>query len=292
MSETDAGDVFAEPGALRDAVLASACPRTRWRRPRPTGCSSCWRSNTRWSPRSRRSGSRRSPPAPGSRPARSARSGGPSASPIPRPAERVFTETDVEMLSAVVEFIREGALESGLALQMSRVIGSSMERVATALVDAIDSQLYGPPRLRRRPGGKLDLVEAGEVLPLMPHIMDMVWRRHLGGAARRRIVRAGADEGEIVCVGFADLVGFTSATQELPDQQLAEVVGRFETHRLRPHRVALGSRRQDDRRRGHVHDRRRAVGRRAGHRHGGHVPRGRGAVRRPRRHGQRPSARA
>jgi adenylate cyclase len=148
--------------------------------------------------------------------------------PDPRPGERVFTETDVEMLTAVVEFIREGALESGLALQMSRVIGSAMERVATALVDAIDSQLSAQ-RASDDDGAELDLVEAGEVLPLMPHIMDMVWRRHLGGAARRRIVRAGADEGEIVCVGFADLVGFTSATQELPDQQLAEVVGRFET---------------------------------------------------------------
>ena len=31
-----------------------------------------------------------------------------------------------------------------------------------------------------------------------------------------------------MCVGFADLVGFTAQTQEL-EHQLAEVVGRFET---------------------------------------------------------------
>jgi class 3 adenylate cyclase len=73
------------------------------------------------------------------------------------------------------------------------------------------------------------IIGAGEVLPLMPRIMDLVWRRHLGSAARRRIVRAAAGEGEIVCVGFADLVGFTSQTQQLPESQLAEVVGRFET---------------------------------------------------------------
>jgi len=154
--------------------------------------------------------------------------------PDPRPGERVFTESDVEMLSDVVEFIRDGALESGLALQMARVIGSSMARIATAEVDAIEGQLS--VRRRAEPGSESDaasadlaLLGAAQVLPLMPKIMDMVWRRHLGVAARRRIVRATADEGEIVCVGFADLVGFTAQTQELPEQQLAEVVGRFET---------------------------------------------------------------
>ncbi|MGZ4707451.1 MAG: adenylate cyclase regulatory domain-containing protein, partial [Acidimicrobiales bacterium] len=46
--------------------------------------------------------------------------------PDPRPGERVFTDTDVEMLSDVVRFIDAGALEADLALQMSRVIGSSL----------------------------------------------------------------------------------------------------------------------------------------------------------------------
>ncbi len=150
--------------------------------------------------------------------------------PDPRPGERVFTDTDVEMLTDVVKFIDAGSLEADLALQMSRVIGSSLNRIATALVDAADSQVTS----RREAGesseeAQLAAVRAADVLPLMPRIMDQVWRRHLGAAARRRIVRATADEGQIVCVGFADLVGFTAQTQELPEQQLAEVVGRFET---------------------------------------------------------------
>jgi len=150
--------------------------------------------------------------------------------PDPRPGERVFTDTDVEMLSDVMRFIDAGALEADLALQMSRVIGSSLNRIATALVDAADSQMTA----RREAGDAPELaqmaaIQAADVLPLMPRIMDQVWRRHLGAAARRRIVRATADEGQIVCVGFADLVGFTAQTQELPEHQLAEVVGRFET---------------------------------------------------------------
>ncbi len=150
--------------------------------------------------------------------------------PDPRRGERVFTEPDVEMLSNVVEFIQDGALEAGLALQMARVIGSSMARIATAEVDAIDTQLTGRDLPDHDPtSADRALMGAAQVLPLMPKIMDMVWRRHLGVAARRRIVRATAEEGEIVCVGFADLVGFTAQTQELPEHQLAEVVGRFET---------------------------------------------------------------
>ncbi|MGZ4718107.1 MAG: adenylate/guanylate cyclase domain-containing protein [Acidimicrobiales bacterium] len=150
--------------------------------------------------------------------------------PDPRPGERVFTDTDVEMLSDVVRFIDAGALEADLALQMSRVIGSSLNRIATALVDAADSQVTARREAGESPeAAQMAAVQAADVLPLLPQIMEQVWRRHLGAAARRRIVRATADEGQIVCVGFADLVGFTAQTQELPEHQLAEVVGRFET---------------------------------------------------------------
>ena len=41
------------------------------------------------------------------------------------------------MFSAAVSFIAEGTLEPDLALQMARVIGSSLDRVATAQVDAM-----------------------------------------------------------------------------------------------------------------------------------------------------------
>ncbi|MDZ7733111.1 MAG: hypothetical protein U5R31_08330 [Acidimicrobiia bacterium] len=40
------------------------------------------------------------------------------------------------MLAAVTEYIREGELELDLALQMARVIGSSLARIATAQVEA------------------------------------------------------------------------------------------------------------------------------------------------------------
>ncbi len=255
MSETEVGNVFAGPHGIRDALLALGVPETEVTQAEADGVLELLalehavatdEPTLRLEEVAARSGVE----------AGQIRAFWRALGfPDPRPGERVFAETDVEMLSAVVEFIREGALESGLALQMSRVIGSAMERVATALVDAIDSQLTAQRSADATASGELDLVEAGEVLPLMPHIMDMVWRRHLGGAARRRIVRAGADEGEIVCVGFADLVGFTVRDPGAARSAAGRGRGSVRDDRLRPHRRALGSRGQDDRRRGHVHDR-------------------------------------
>jgi adenylate cyclase len=150
--------------------------------------------------------------------------------PDPRPGERVFTASDVDMLADVVRFINDGAFDADLALQMSRVIGSSLARIASALVEAADAQASARSTGQMSPEEvELAAIRSAEILPLMPRIMDRVWRRHLGAAVRRRIVRATADEGQIVCVGFADLVGFTAQTQELPEHQLAEVVGQFET---------------------------------------------------------------
>jgi adenylate cyclase len=150
--------------------------------------------------------------------------------PDPRPGERVFTASDVDMLADVVRFINDGAFDADLALQMSRVIGSSLARIASALVEAAEAQASARSTGQMSPEEvELAAIRSAEILPLMPRIMDRVWRRHLGAAVRRRIVRATADEGQIVCVGFADLVGFTAQTQELPEHQLAEVVGQFET---------------------------------------------------------------
>ncbi|MFN8041707.1 MAG: adenylate/guanylate cyclase domain-containing protein, partial [Acidimicrobiales bacterium] len=206
--------------------------------------------------------------------------------PEPRPGERLFSETDLDMLASVLPFIAEGVLDPGLGVQMARVIGSSLSRVATAQIEAIEHQIAtrveaddaaragGAPRRGDDldgedldgdlddddgehedgadgglglddlagdlgPGLAADLADddladaarrAAELLPMMPQLMEFVWRRHLGAAARRRIMRASASTPtEDVCVGFADLVGFTAQTQQLPEEALARVVDRFET---------------------------------------------------------------
>lgn len=156
--------------------------------------------------------------------------------PDPRPNERIFTASDTDMLATIVHMIDAGALDQSLALQMARVVGSSLNRIAAAQVDAVENRTGTDPEAggdaagsSRRHAGAATALRSAHVVPLMPRILEMVWRRHLATATRRRIVRASAEEGDNVCVGFADLVGFTAQTRQLPDHQLAEVVRRFET---------------------------------------------------------------
>jgi adenylate cyclase len=146
--------------------------------------------------------------------------------PAPEPGEKVFTDLDVQMLRTVAALLETGMVKPDLAMQMSRVIGSSLARVASAQIDAIavaDEEEDGLT------GGDF-ANSAATLLPAMPMIMDFVWRRHLQVAARRRILREGDPDhvpGREV-VGFADLVGFTALSQQISSQELAQIINRFE----------------------------------------------------------------
>jgi adenylate cyclase len=148
--------------------------------------------------------------------------------PDPEPDERTFSSVDLEMLQMVDAMIRLELIEREGALQLARVIGTSMQRIAQAQIDAIAARLDAegpdadPEQAMRR---------AETLLPTMPRVLEYAWRRHMQGAVRRRVVREHlADDGPAPrAVGFADLVGFTTLSQELDDRELAEVVDRFET---------------------------------------------------------------
>lgn len=147
--------------------------------------------------------------------------------PEPRPGDKAFNEADVEILTKVGELVEADDDRAPLVMQISRVIGSSMSRIASAQLDAIS----GPSS---RVGGKLvqpsdEVVKStGALLPLMPRILELAWRRHLQAAVRRRMIEAAGDDKVDVVVGFADLVGFTALSQQMNDVELSGVVGQFE----------------------------------------------------------------
>ena len=148
--------------------------------------------------------------------------------PDPRPGERIFTQTDVDLLALVSSVLDAGVIEPGLTLQMSRVMGSSLARIAQALVEAIETTGADGE------GGRNESAFAGRaarLLPALPRVMDAVWRRHLQAAARARLARREAADGtpDHKAVGFADLVGFTALSQQLSSHELAVVVDRFES---------------------------------------------------------------
>jgi adenylate cyclase len=147
--------------------------------------------------------------------------------PDPRPDERIFSDFDVEMLKLVDQLVSLGLIEHDEALQMTRVIGSSMARIASAQIDAIETRVDEPTF---QDGTEPGVLRARFLIPAMPRILEYTWKRHLQVAARRRMVReAGAAEGHNAqAVGFADLVGFTALSQQLSDHELALIVERFE----------------------------------------------------------------
>jgi adenylate cyclase len=128
--------------------------------------------------------------------------------------------------------MHSGVVSPEVTYGMTRVVGSSMARIASALIDAVSA---GPEQSDPSIGEEevaevLEPVatEAGGFLPMFPDVLEQVWRRHLQVAARRRLLRGDVDDGPGLVVGFADLVGFTALAQQVSDAELAEVVDQFE----------------------------------------------------------------
>lgn len=159
------------------------------------------------------------------------------ASGFPRiePGARVLTDDDAEALSIVMRRISEG-IDEEVALQLTRVIGSSIAKIAEAEVGAIQSAFTDLPLLQDQPlkitpellqmVTELATARVGEQLRLI----DYAHRRHIAQAARRQVLwqegtRAGLQE---LTVGFADLVGFTALSQQLTAHELAGTVEHFE----------------------------------------------------------------
>ncbi|MFZ6004748.1 MAG: adenylate/guanylate cyclase domain-containing protein [Actinomycetota bacterium] len=151
--------------------------------------------------------------------------------PEPQPGEAVFSDVDIANLAAVAELMHSGSVTPEVAYGMTRVVGSSMARIASAFVDAVSARADEPavqsPDAPAVPPGSIS-GEAGGFLPMFPSVLEQVWRRHLQVAARRRLLRGDIDDGPGLVVGFADLVGFTALAQQVTDEELATVVDQFE----------------------------------------------------------------
>lgn len=176
----------------------------------------------------------------------------------PRPRDRIFTDVDIDLLRTIGQFVEMGVIDDELVLQMARVMGSSLARIAAALVDSIEPSdgdgdrlgvLTDPTSAPTAVRGQAAGAAAGDVgaevgadvgaeslasvapvlFPMLLQVMELVWRRHVQVVARARIARqqAGVDPDHLV-VGFADLVGFTALSQQIGAHELAAVVERFE----------------------------------------------------------------
>ncbi len=139
--------------------------------------------------------------------------------PVPDDA-RVFTATDVEMLRAAQGVVEQGVAPPELLLQMTRITGQALARIAEAQVSAGAAAL---------PDLDAAVTLAASVAPVMEPFLAYVWRRHLLAALARAGTTTAHPGGAAVVVGFADLVNFTAFSQRREAAELAAVVNRFET---------------------------------------------------------------
>jgi adenylate cyclase len=140
---------------------------------------------------------------------------------------RLFTRADIEVLRAVRSLMETQHADSDDVVQLTRVIGQSLARVADAQATVAADRLE---RARAEPGeiAVPDLVRRIAALaPSLEQFLGYVWRRHLLAALRRLSANPSTADRNLT-VGFADLVGFTALSQALDARELATMVDRFE----------------------------------------------------------------
>ncbi|MEJ5913410.1 adenylate/guanylate cyclase domain-containing protein [Pseudokineococcus sp. 1T1Z-3] len=133
-----------------------------------------------------------------------------------------FTGRDVAALTEVTRLVDDVRLGEGLALELARAIGRTMDRLASwqvqLLLEETGSAEQVPPMV-------VKLVE--DLQPLV----DYTWRRHLASALDQLAadgLAASAASTVVRSVGFADIVSFTSMSRRLPEADLGRLVQRFE----------------------------------------------------------------
>jgi adenylate cyclase len=143
--------------------------------------------------------------------------------------DRVFTDLDLEAVRLFQGLQALGAADADTAVQMARVIGSSMARIAEAELvpgDMVSAEV--DPILSAEAFASV----ADVTIPAMAKLLEFVWRRQVAaGIQRSMMLRShGLSPGQspVLAVGFADMVGFTLLSQHLTDEELAAVVRRFE----------------------------------------------------------------
>ena len=157
--------------------------------------------------------------------------------------DAMFTEADLEALREVTRLIREGGVDSALALDMTRAFARTADRLSVWQTQLVAESLMAhrattcadgePARVVDRDvaedAAELLVSLADDIEPLLTY----VWRRHLTSAISRMLADARSSEEHDASapprvVGFADLVSFTALVRRMSERELGVLVQRFE----------------------------------------------------------------
>jgi adenylate cyclase len=150
----------------------------------------------------------------------------------PETDARVCSDADVDLLRFYE--IASAAFGAKQAMSLARTAGAAMARLADGAISSARSVLEAP--LRSEGGSSVDIAQtfvavAEQVIPPVYPMLETVHRHHLVNAARRYSawgVAPTEQHTSDAVVGFADLVGFTSITQQLTADEIERLVIGFE----------------------------------------------------------------
>src|SRR5687767_9853026 len=126
--------------------------------------------------------------------------------------DAAFTEADVEALKLTQELIELGIIEANTEQAFIRTIGRTFARLADWQVRAFLGAMVSSSQEDVAAG---DLAELEKVVPLGEKVQDYVWRRHLVNSATRLLLTDSDVDSTTMCVGFADIVGYTSRSRQM-----------------------------------------------------------------------------
>jgi adenylate cyclase len=139
--------------------------------------------------------------------------------------DQAFTQADVDALRLTQELIELGVIEPETEQAFVRNIGRSFARLAEWQVRAF---LGSVGDVSDEEAGD-QLAQLQKIIPLGEKVQAYVWRRHLANATGRLLFTDSSDvDAAPMCVGFADIVGYTSRSRRMSQTELAEMVERFE----------------------------------------------------------------
>lgn len=155
--------------------------------------------------------------------------------PDPGADSPAYTEADVVAVRAFERLAL--LLGEHVALQLMRVVGAALARVAEATLSAYARNVAAPLRAHDDDAAPGDLVaaraftELAMTLPDLGRALDVLLRHHLDHAMQELASTASAEHPHsdvlVVAVGFVDLVGSTAWARTLPVEELAAALGRF-----------------------------------------------------------------
>ncbi|MBK1786045.1 adenylate/guanylate cyclase domain-containing protein [Prauserella cavernicola] len=139
----------------------------------------------------------------------------------------VFTDADVEAVRIADGMIDAGVFDQELETAVTRALGLHLSRLAEWQADLLWSLVREHPELAADEQRLTELVET--LVPQLERVQSFVWRRHLVAYAGRALAVPDEDlEARTQVVGFVDMVGYTRMTRRIDENELGDVLERFE----------------------------------------------------------------